>query len=154
MYIPLYPHNSGTRYIYKLQLLVVLQCFQNNPFFDDEAEEGDDDDDDEDAAPPRAVCAEINDMGEDDEDLFQDTDKLHLRLDVTDDEEENEEEEKEDGEEKEDEEENEDEDSGEGVFKLWGIKRGGGGGISKRNTHKKEKFDHHPKRSIKCTKKL
>ena len=107
----------------------MLQCFQNNPFFDDEAEE--DDDDDEDVAPPRAVCAEINDMGEDDEDLFQDTDKLHLRLDVTDDEEENEEEEIEDEEEK------EDEDSGEGVFKLWG-KKGGGGSVNE--IHKKKKI--------------
>ena len=79
------------------------ECFQNNPFLDDEAEEDEDDGD----APPRPVCAEINDMAEDDQDLFQDPDKLHLKLDVTDDEEENDDEEEKD---------DEDEDSGEDGF--------------------------------------
>ena len=64
----------------------VFYLFQNNPFLDDEADEDDDCDDDYDDVPPtRAVCAEINDMDEDDDDLFQDTDQLHLQLDQSDD---------------------------------------------------------------------
>ncbi|KAK7103502.1 claspin-like [Littorina saxatilis] len=77
----------------------------NNPFLDDEADEDSDDDGNEHVDRQRPVCAEINDMGDDDDnDLFQDTDQLHLELDLSDDEEDDK-----DGEKDEKEDENEEE---------------------------------------------
>lgn len=80
----------------------IMKLFQNNPFLDDEADEDSDDDGNEHVDRQRPVCAEINDMGDDDDnDLFQDTDQLHLKLDLSDDEEDDKDGEKDENEEEE-----------------------------------------------------
>ncbi|XP_076443090.1 uncharacterized protein LOC143281711 [Babylonia areolata] len=84
----------------------------NNPFLDDEAEDDDDDDEYDDGPQQRPVCAEINDMKEDDEDLFQDSDRLQLRLDQSDEEEDNDENQ-----------ENEEEEAADGNDSLGSVRR-------------------------------